>query len=110
VSLLPRLPFIAIALTALALIPSAQALYNKADRTVEADNGAVYEILYITRNATQANAHILTPDNEELHFQFDCHGHMMVSHGFDSSSIRTVPPRSVAGRIAEIACAGPKTY
>jgi hypothetical protein len=87
----------------LATLSEAQA----AVQTVEADNGAVYEILYTARNADHAEAHILTPDNEEIRFIFDCHGRMIVGSDFNSSNIRSIPPRSVAGRIAQIACGMP---
>jgi hypothetical protein len=94
-----RRTFIAIA-AALATLSSAQA----AVQTVEADNGTVYEILWTSRDANGANgaqAQILTPDNETVNMMFSCEGHMMFPSGW-----RAIPPRSVAGRISQIACTG----
>jgi hypothetical protein len=94
-----RRTFITIALTALAFIPKAQAAH-----TVEADNGAIYEILWTSRDASGTNgaaAQILTPDHETVNMMFSCEGHMMFPSGW-----RSIPPRSVAGRISQIACTG----
>jgi hypothetical protein len=93
-----------IAITAaLATLSSAHA----AVQTVEADNGAVYEILYTTHDPMtgEAHAHVLTPDNEEIHIVFDCHGRMIIPSVYSvRAPIRAIPPRSVAGRVAAIAC------
>lgn len=92
--------FIALAALAAMAIPPAWA-----NQTVEADNGAVFEILYTARSPTDGSvqAHVLTPDNEEIFFIFDCHGRMVLPNS--SSNIRAIPPRSVAAGIAKIACA-----
>lgn len=82
----------------LATLSSAQA----AIQTVEADNGAVYRIMQIERwtNGT-SQASIADPDGEVMNFVFDCRGHMA---SFAGGGMRSIPPRSVAGRIAQIAC------
>jgi hypothetical protein len=75
-------------------------------QTVEDDNGAVYRILHVTHpwRDGPAQAQVATPDNDVVNLLFDCHGHMAP---FDSG-MRSIAPRSVAGRIAEIACAEAK--
>jgi hypothetical protein len=93
--------FIAIAAAAIAFVPSAHATVQ----TVEADNGAVFEILWTSRSdpsgTNGAAAQILTPDHETVNMMFNCRGQMMFPEG-----LRAIPPRSVAGRIAQIACTG----
>ena len=87
---------IAIAAAALAFIPSAHA-----QQTVEADNGAVYHILRTMHYSDgTAQAAISTPDVDTVRLIFDCHGHMATFN----SGLRSIAPRSVAGRIADIAC------
>jgi hypothetical protein len=96
-----RHSLIAIAAAALAFIPTAYA----AVQTVEADNGAVYRIIqtrYYSDNGT-AVALVSTPDVEQTSFLFDCQGRRMAIG--NSMLMRSIPPRSVAGRIADIACA-----
>jgi hypothetical protein len=50
--------------------------------------------LYTSRDANGAQAHIVTPDNEEMTMIFSCEGHMVFPSGW-----RTIAPGSVAGRI-----------
>jgi hypothetical protein len=100
-----RHTIIAIAAAALAFIPSAHA----AVQTVEADNGAVYRITE-TRPAVMGGVEaIVYPPSapgdyvDPMGLWFDCKGHMK---RFDRMGPMTyVPPHSVAGRIAQIACA-----
>jgi hypothetical protein len=75
-------------------------------QTVEADNGEVYHIVQITHGrGGQAAADVSAPDGN-LNISFDCDGQMTVysygAHAF--GPMQYVPPRSVAGRIAAIAC------
>jgi hypothetical protein len=74
---------------------------HAAVQTVEADNGEVYRVMQTihSRDGT-AQAQIATPDNDVMNFVFDCRGHMATQ----TSGMRSIPPRSVAGRIAAIAC------
>src|SRR5580704_12001817 len=74
-------------------------------QAVEADNGAVYRIMDMVHPSPQygnAQAQIADPDGNIMNFVFDCRGHMA---SFAGGGMRSVPPRSVAGRIAQIACA-----
>jgi hypothetical protein len=91
--------FIAIAVT-LATLSSAQA-----QQTIEADNGAVYRIIQ-TRHYDDGTAQtaVSTPDVDTIGLIFDCRGHMATQ----SSGMHSIAPHSVAGRISQIACAGPK--
>jgi hypothetical protein len=90
--------FIAIAAAALAFVPSAHATQWP---TVEADNGAVFHILRTMHYSDgTAQAAISTPDADEIGLIFDCRGHMATFN----SGLRSIAPRSVAGRIADIAC------
>jgi hypothetical protein len=96
-----RRTIIAIA-AAFATLSGAQA----AVQTGEADNGEVYRVLQTihSRDGT-AQAQIATPDDDVMNFVFDCRGHMA---SFSGGGMRSIPSRSVAGRIAQIACAAPK--
>jgi hypothetical protein len=90
------------AAAALAFIPSAHAAQWP---TVEADNGAVYRILDMVHPSprhSDAQAQIEDPDGRIMNFVFDCQGHMA---SFSGGGMRSIAPRSVAGRIAQIACA-----
>jgi hypothetical protein len=92
---------IAIAAAALAFIPGAQA-----QQTIEADNGAVFHILRTMHYSDgTAQAAISTPDADEIGLISDCRGHMATFN----SGLRSIAPRSVAGRIAQIAC-GARTH
>jgi len=100
-----RRTFIAIA-AALATLSSAQAA-----QSVEADNGLIYRVIEITHGRSgSAQASVYSPEDDLLSISFDCAGHMMIystdAHSFGPS--QTVPPRSVAGKIAQLACAGAK--
>ena len=77
---------------------------HAAVQTVEADNSAVYRIMDMVHPSPQygnAQAQIATPDGQVMNFVFDCRGHMA---SFAGGGMRSIPPRSVAGRIAAIAC------
>jgi hypothetical protein len=100
--------FITIA-AALATLSSAQA----AVQTVEADNGSVYRITEIRPTGLGSVDAVVYPPGapgdyiEPMGIHFDCKGHMK---RFDRMGPMTyVPPHSVAGRIAEIACAKPRS-
>jgi hypothetical protein len=104
-----------IAITAaLATLSSAQA----AVQTVEADNGAVYRILGIHVQATKfqgisqtyVTTEVADDSNEMTYLTFDCNGSFSLETASGShSGWRHIPARSVAGRIAQIAC-GVKGY
>ena len=103
--------FIAFAFATIATLSTARAADQK--QTVEADNGAIYEILHTSvihspnGKPAEAHAQVLTPDNEQIHFVFDCRGHMVIPSAFTVyAPIRAIPPRSVAAGIAQIACTG----
>jgi hypothetical protein len=94
-----------IALAAIATLSSAHA----AVQTVEADNGAVYRIVEITHGRGGiANASVYSPDGDALNISFDCAGHMVITsmNAQASGPYQSVPPRSVAGRIGQLACGG----
>jgi hypothetical protein len=84
----------------LAFIPSAQA----AVQTIEADNGAVFKIIQMihpSRDGDVGQAQIYTPDGEFINLLFDCRGNISVGYGH----MHSVPPRSVGGKIGQLACA-----
>jgi hypothetical protein len=93
---------IAIAAAALAFVPSAHA------QTIEADNGAVFKIINLIHPDPSsyegtAQAQIYTPDGELVSLMFDCKGHMKRMDLM--GPMTSIPPRSVGGRIGQIACA-----
>jgi hypothetical protein len=99
---------------ALGIAPSGEASPSSAHaavQTVEADNGAVYRIVEVTHSRSgTASASVYPPDGGPLLISFDCAGHMII-YSLDAHAggpSQYVPPRSVAGRIAQIACAGAK--
>ena len=90
---------------ALAFIHNAHA----AVQTVEADNGAVYRITETRQSVAGGMEAVVYPpgapndDVDPMLLWFDCKGHMK---RFDRMGpMKYVPPNSVAGRIAQIACA-----
>jgi hypothetical protein len=88
----------------LATLSGAQA----AVQTVEADNGEVYRITEIRPAMVGGVEAIVYPPGapgdytEPMGLLFDCKGHM--KHFNLMGPMTYVPPRSVAGRIAAIAC------
>jgi hypothetical protein len=82
-----------------------------ADPIIEGENGQRYEIHRTERLPGGSEAVVLfVLDTQEdvipsLYYMFDCHGHMI---NFSEGSVNThpihIPPRSVASRIAQIAC------
>jgi hypothetical protein len=95
--------FIAIAAAALAFVPSAHATQWP---TVEADNGAIFQIARVLPTGFGSVQVLIIPAGAHgdlvrpVQIQFDCHGHIRNYGG----ALEYVPPRSVAGRIADIAC------
>ena len=93
-----------IAAAALAFIPSAHATQWP---TVEADNGAVYGIAKVLPTGFGSVQVLVLPPGaagdlvRPIQIQFDCHGHIRNYGG----ALEYIPPNSVAGRIAQIACA-----
>lgn len=85
---------------------------SAASQTVEADNGGVYRIEDIGHDIHGGAAVIVygpsAPGDVTAPMQlaFDCRGHMVNQIGMSAPVY--VPPRSVAGRIEAIACAGAK--
>jgi hypothetical protein len=89
---------IIIAAAALAFVPSAYA------QTIEADNGAVFKIIQVihpSRDGGVGQAQVYTPDGQIINLLFDCRGNMAPFDGH----MHSIPPRSVGGRIGQIACA-----
>lgn len=75
--------------------------------TVEADNGTPYMIIRtnpVSRSGAEA---IVNSPNGPLDMVYDCIGNMMVTDlsSGRSSNLQYVPPRSVAAKIGQIACA-----
>ena len=80
-------------------------------RTIEADNGTVYSFdmnnLYPSGNGgVYAKVHDSSQDSwESTMMEFDCAGHfLIISQMGEMSEWMYAPPRSVAGRIAEMVC------
>ena len=80
-------------------------------RTIEADNGTVYSFdmnnLYRTEDgAVYAKVHDSSQDSSESTIMdFDCAGHfLIISYLGEMTDWMYAPPRSVAGRIAEMVC------
>ena len=101
--------------------PAARQEQNKAFakinwRRIEADNGAVYalDMNSISHNTNgSAVAVMCTVDNDTCippnmsRLLFDCHGHYMdIDRG--GSAMLIAAPRSVVGKMADLACAGAK--
>jgi hypothetical protein len=99
--------FIAIAAAALAFIPSAYALTAKklTGPFVEADNGLQYALGNIAPypgGGVEAEIYALRGPGEPVlpnRMLFDCRGNMY------DGSWAYIPPRSVANKLAQIACA-----
>jgi hypothetical protein len=104
-----RRTLIVIALTALAFIPSAQAQQPIWGPTVEADNGQQYQLANIAHlKSGMAWALLYTwraPGEGSLpdRVLFDCRGHMQFEGDY-ITPMSYIPPRSVAGRLAELSC------
>lgn len=86
-------------------------------KRVEADNGAVYQIdLNSISRYNNGTADIVvyavegsSYNPEHMHrLWFDCHGRFRDETGPSFGTMQSAPPRSMAGRISEIACAGAK--
>jgi hypothetical protein len=85
-------------------------------QTVEADNGAAYKVdLNSISHYANGGAHIIVYAVERPGFDarnlrrlyFDCQGHYRGESG-PIGQITYAPPRSVVGRISNIACAQPR--
>ena len=80
-------------------------------RTIEADNGTVYRFdMSLVRPAAspggfEAMVHDSSQDSWEFTImEFDCAGHFLIISMGEMSEWMYAPPRSVAGRIAEMVC------
>jgi hypothetical protein len=96
---------LAASILALALSSSAHADDGRW-RTVEAENGAVYEVdmstIQAAGGATAVFFYAVEGSLKYPHrFFFDCRGHFMS----ESSGWNYAPPHSIAGEIGAIACA-----
>jgi hypothetical protein len=86
-------------------------------QNVEADNGAIYKIdLNAISHYNNGTADVVVyavegsrynPENMRR-LWFDCHGRFRDETGAHIGSTQYAPPRSIAGRIGKIACAGAK--
>ena len=81
-------------------------------RTIEADNGTVYrfDMTLVRPAALPGGFYVMVHDSsqdswESTIMEFDCAGHFMImSQNGEMSEWMYAPPRSVAGRIAEMVC------
>ena len=79
-------------------------------RTIEADNGTVYRfdmnLVFREAGGVYAKVHDSSQDSwESTMMEFDCAGHFLImSYLGEMSEWMYAPPRSIAGRIAEMVC------
>ena len=88
-------------------------------RTIEADNGTVYtfDMTLVSPAASPGGFNVMVHDSSQDSWEFtimefDCAGHFLISFPFsmnmsqmgEMSDWMYAPPRSVAGRIAEMVC------
>ena len=79
-------------------------------RTIEADNGTVYRfdmnLVFREAGGVYAMVHDSSQDSwESTMMEFDCAGHFLImSQMGEMSEWMYAPPRSIAGKIAEMVC------
>ena len=79
-------------------------------RTLEADNGTVYgfdmNLVFREAGGVYAKVHDSSQDSwESTMMEFDCAGHFLImSQMGEMSEWMYAPPRSVAGKIADMVC------
>ena len=79
-------------------------------RTIEADNGTVYRfdmnLVFREAGGVYAMVHDSSQDSwESTMMEFDCAGHFLImSQMGEMSEWMYAPPRSIAGKIADMVC------